>query len=224
MTPSRRAPDNARRNESTRQAILNAALELVSEVGYAKLSVEGIAARAGAGKQTIYRWWPSKGAVLFDALLALSGGQEGETGELPDTGDLEADLRAVLRATADELNDPRYSEPMRALTVEVLVDPDLAADYQQRLEEPVREMKRRRLRSAQDVGQLSPGVDLDVAVDMIWGPVRSRWLHRDGPLTEEYVDVVVRTALQGLRAPDIPEEALGDQGAGRVDSRGGDGG
>lgn len=223
MTPPRRTPDNARRNQATRQAILDAALELVSEVGYAKLSVEGIAARAGAGKQTIYRWWPSKGAVLFDALLALSEGQEGETGELPDTGDLEADLRAVLRATAEELNDPRYGEPMRALTVEVLVDPDLAADYQRRLEEPVREMKRRRLRSAQEAGQLSPKLDLDVAVDMIWGPVRNRWLHRDGPLTEDYVDVVVRTALHGLRAPDTPEGTTDDR-AEVVDSGRGDGG
>ncbi|GAA3878699.1 TetR/AcrR family transcriptional regulator [Streptomyces sedi] len=222
MTPPRRAPDNARRNEATRKAILNAALELVGEVGYAKLSVEGIASRAGAGKQTIYRWWPSKGAVLFDALLSLSEGPEGGPGELPDTGDLESDLRAVLRATADELNDPRYSEPMRALTVEVLVNPELAADYQQRLDEPIREVKRRRLRSAQEAGQLSPELDLDVAVEMIWGPVRNRWLHRDGPLTGEYVDVVVRTALDGLRAPDTPEGAA--EGRADVEAQGGAGG
>ncbi|WP_078856505.1 TetR/AcrR family transcriptional regulator [Streptomyces sp. NBRC 109706] len=222
MTPQRRVPDRARRSEATRQAILNAALELVSEVGYARLSIEGIAARAGAGKQTIYRWWPSKGAVLFDALLALSQGGDEESGELPDTGDLEADLKAVLRATAGELNDPRYSEPMRALTVEILVDPALAADYNERLEKPVRELKQRRLRSAQEAGQLSPGLDLDVAVEMLWGPVRNRWLHREGPLTEDFVDVVVETALQGLKAPDTPEGAV-EGAAERADSPGGDG-
>jgi AcrR family transcriptional regulator len=84
----------------------------VGEVGYAKLSIEGIAAAAGVGKQTIYRWWPSKGSLLFDAFLTLADdGQDGATAGLPDTGDLAADLKLVLRATAAELNDPRYDLP-----------------------------------------------------------------------------------------------------------------
>ncbi|MEU0567689.1 TetR/AcrR family transcriptional regulator [Nonomuraea sp. NPDC005983] len=204
MTTQRRAPDAARRSQATRRAILTAALDLAGEVGYARLSIEGIAARAGAGKQTIYRWWPSKGAVLFDALLMLSqeDGPEGDgeqLAELPDTGDLEADLKTVLRATVIELNDPRYSEPMRALAVETLLDPALAADFAERLDEPVKELKRRRLRSAQRAGQLSPDVDLDVAIDLIWGTLRGRWLHREGPLTAAFADTVVETALNGLR-------------------------
>src|SRR5688572_3560572 len=97
-------PNTARRNETSRRAILTAAFDLLQEVGYAKLSIEGVAARAGVGKQTIYRWWPSKGAVLFDAFLMLSEGAEGEPPVLPDTGDLEADLTVVLRATVVELN------------------------------------------------------------------------------------------------------------------------
>src|ERR687891_660297 len=105
MAESRTAPDSSRRNPTSRRAILAAALDLVREVGYAKLSIEGIAARAGVGKQTIYRWWPSKGAVLFDAFLTLSESQDGEVEALPDTGDLEADLKLVLRATVAELNE-----------------------------------------------------------------------------------------------------------------------
>src|SRR5687768_4995339 len=66
------SPNAARRSEPARRAILAAALDQVAEVGYAKLSIEGIAGAAGVGKQTIYRWWPSKGAVLLDSLLALS--------------------------------------------------------------------------------------------------------------------------------------------------------
>ncbi|MGC7098554.1 TetR/AcrR family transcriptional regulator [Amycolatopsis lurida] len=62
------------------RAILSAAMELVTESGYAKTSIEGIAARAGVGKQTIYRWWPSKAAVIFDALLDLTEGQQGFCG------------------------------------------------------------------------------------------------------------------------------------------------
>ncbi|WP_030453953.1 TetR/AcrR family transcriptional regulator [Herbidospora cretacea] len=199
MTTQRKAPDAARRNEAARRAILTAALDLAGEVGYARLSIEGIAARAGAGKQTIYRWWPSKGAVLFDALLMLSEGQGDQPADLPDTGDLEADLKTVLRATVEELNDPRYSEPMRALAVEILLDPALAADFAERLDEPVRELKRRRLRRAQAAGQLAADADLDVAVDLIWGPLRTRWLYREGPLTTAFADTVVETALNGLR-------------------------
>ncbi|GAA2436504.1 TetR/AcrR family transcriptional regulator [Streptomyces macrosporus] len=199
MTTQRRTPDAGRRSEATRRAILDAALELVGEVGYARLSIEGIAARAGAGKQTIYRWWPSKGAVLFDALLALSEGRDEELADLPDTGDLEADLKTVLRATVDELNDPRLSEPMRALTVEILLDPKLAADFAERLDGPLRELKLRRLRRAREAGQLAPDVDLDIALDLIWGPLQRRWLHREGPLTAEFADAVVETALNGLR-------------------------
>ncbi|GIH45273.1 transcriptional regulator, TetR family [Microbispora rosea] len=192
------APGTKRRSETSRRAILTAAFELVGEVGYAKLSIEGIAARAGVGKQTIYRWWPSKGAVLFDAFLMLSEGED-ESAALPDTGDLEADLKAVLRATVAELNDPRYDEPMRALNTEILHDPALAAAYAERLDGPMKELKRQRLRSAQRAGQLSGDLDLDVAIEMLWGPLLNRWLQRSGPLTPEYADTVVETALHGLR-------------------------
>ncbi|WP_030508458.1 TetR/AcrR family transcriptional regulator [Microbispora rosea] len=192
------APGTKRRSETSRRAILTAAFELVGEVGYAKLSIEGIAARAGVGKQTIYRWWPSKGAVLFDAFLMLSEGED-DSAALPDTGDLEADLKAVLRATVAELNDPRYDEPMRALNTEILHDPALAAAYAERLDGPMKELKRQRLRSAQRAGQLSGDLDLDVAIEMLWGPLLNRWLQRGGPLTPEYADTVVETALHGLR-------------------------
>ncbi|MEV4813908.1 TetR/AcrR family transcriptional regulator [Micromonospora avicenniae] len=200
MTTQRRAtPNAARRSEASRRAILTAAFDLLQEVGYARLGIEGIAARAGVGKQTIYRWWPSKGAVIFDAFLMLSEGAEGEPPVLPDTGDLEADLTAVLRATVAELNDPRYDQPMRALATEITHDPDLAAAYAERLDGPLKEAKRQRLRSAQRAGQLIEDLDLDVAVEMIWGPVLNRWLQRTGPLTAEYTDRVVTTALNGLR-------------------------
>ncbi|KAB8186601.1 TetR/AcrR family transcriptional regulator [Microbispora catharanthi] len=192
------APGTRRRSEASRRAILIAAFELVGEVGYAKLSIEGIAARAGVGKQTIYRWWPSKGAVLFDAFLMLSEGT-GDSPALPDTGDLDADLKAVLRATVAELNDPRYDEPMRALNTEILHDPALAAAYAERLDGPMKELKKQRLRSAQRAGQLSGDLDLNVAIEMLWGPLLNRWLQRSGPLTPEYADTVVETALNGLR-------------------------
>lgn len=199
MPASRPRASGPRRSDAARRAILDAAFALVGEVGYAKLTIEGIAARAGVGKQTIYRWWPSKGTVLFDAFLALTEGEDGD-GALPDSGDLAADLRLVLRATVAELNDARFDEPMRALTAAMLDDPALAAEFETRLDGPMRELKKARLRSAQAAGELPADLDLDLAVDLLWSPLTGRWLQRSGPLTEAYADAVVATALAGLRA------------------------
>ncbi|WP_240759246.1 TetR/AcrR family transcriptional regulator [Phytoactinopolyspora endophytica] len=204
MNPRTPAPNRAhasRRNEQSRQAILSAALELAGELPYTRLSVEAIASRAGVGKQTIYRWWPSKAAVLFDAVL---GGSENDQGHiaLPDTGDLEADLRTVLRATVDEFNDARFDRPMRSLSVALIEDAQLAADYEDRLARHMHQAKRARLHSAQLAGQLAPDTDLDTAVELIFGPLMNRWLTRSGSLTHEYADAVLETALAGLRPRD----------------------
>lgn len=129
MAPTK-APDSSRRSDRSRRAIHDAALALVGEVGYRRTTIEGIAARAGVGKQTIYRWWPSKAAVLMEAFLDLAGRaaeeagpESGDTAQgIPDTGDLAADLKLVLRATVDELNDPALDVPTRALTAEGVVD------------------------------------------------------------------------------------------------------
>ncbi|SDH61381.1 transcriptional regulator, TetR family, partial [Lentzea fradiae] len=172
-------PNPARRSETARRAILSAAIGLVGEVGYAKFSIEAVAQAAGVGKQTIYRWWSSKGALLFDAFLSFAG--EGEAAALPDTGDLAADLKLVLRATVDELADPSTDLAMRAMNVEIVNDPALAAEYAARLDGPMRELKRERLRAAVRAGQLAEDTDLDTAVDLLWSPVLARWLHRTGP-------------------------------------------
>lgn len=193
-----RTPDPARRSERSRQAILAAAAELVIELGYARLTIEAIAARAGVGKQTIYRWWPSKGAVVFDALLA---GNENEAGSLalPDTGDVAADLRTLLRGTVDELNSPFLGGAGRALTAEVLTDPKLLAEYRERLLGPLLEVTKERLRSARAAGQLADGADPDLAVELLYGPMYYRWLHGLGPLDHAYADQLVELTLRALR-------------------------
>ncbi|MEU3466183.1 TetR/AcrR family transcriptional regulator [Streptomyces sp. NPDC006733] len=209
-TSPKSAHTATRRSEASRRAILTASVDLVSETGYAKLTIEAIAARAGVGKQTIYRWWPSKGAVLFDAFLLLSEDPVSGDPALPNTGDLEADLKTVLRATVGELNDPRYDAPMRALHTEIVHDPELAATYAQRLHEPMQELKRARLREAQNAGQLDPHADLDLAVELFWGPLLNRWLQRTGPVTVEYTDQLVETVLHGLRPRGSAREPEGN--------------
>ncbi|MFD6389025.1 TetR/AcrR family transcriptional regulator [Nocardia sp. NPDC060259] len=195
---ARTTPDRTRRSERSRIAILDAARELIGEVEYAKLTIEAIATRAGVGKQTIYRWWPSKGAVVFDALLSASENPEGGGIELPDTGDLGADLRTVLRATAAEFADPAFAAPLRALTTEIVNDPDLAAVYRERMAEPMRAAKRRRLRSAQRAGQLRADADLDLVVDMLYGPLTQRWLQRSGRIDAEFADALADAVLRAF--------------------------
>ncbi|MFJ7985568.1 TetR/AcrR family transcriptional regulator [Streptomyces sp. NPDC096351] len=208
-----KAPDASRRSERSRRAIFDAALALVSETGYAKTTIEGIAARAGVGKQTIYRWWPSKAAVLLDAFLDLAAraneavrhedahGGEGEGG-IPDTGDLAADLRYVLRATVDEMNDPAFDAPSRALAAESIVDPELGARFTEALLEPQLQYYARRIAAGQAAGDVDPGVDPRIALELLVGPLHHRWLHRTLPLTHAYADTLVDLALRGLAPRD----------------------
>ncbi|MGW1251729.1 TetR/AcrR family transcriptional regulator [Streptomyces sp. NPDC002535] len=201
--PDTKAPDASRRSERSRRAIFDAALALVSEAGYAKTTIEGIAARAGVGKQTIYRWWPSKAAVLLDAFLDLATRANEALGgdadsEIPDTGDLAADLRYVLRATVDEMNDPAFDAPTRALAAEGIVDPELGARFTEALLEPQLQYYVRRIEAAQAAGDVDPGVDPRIALELLVGPLHHRWLHRTLPLTHAYADTLVDLALRGL--------------------------
>ncbi|MET9800674.1 TetR/AcrR family transcriptional regulator [Streptomyces sp. NPDC006368] len=206
-TSGAKAPDSTRRSERSRRAIYAAALALVGEAGYAKTTIEGIAARAGVGKQTIYRWWPSKAAVLLEAFVDL-GRQAGEAlggdadSGIPDTGDLEADLKFVLRATVDEMNDPTFEAPSRALAAEGIVNPELGARFVEQLLEPQLQLYVRRLRAAQDAGEVRREIDPRIALELFVGPIAHRWLLRTLPLTHEYADRLVEYALHGLAPRD----------------------
>ncbi|MGI5198623.1 TetR/AcrR family transcriptional regulator [Streptomyces sp. CA-288835] len=199
------APNSTRRSERSRRAIYDAALALVGEVGYAKTTIEGIAARAGVGKQTIYRWWPSKADVLLEAFLDLSeqaselAVKEGQAPfEFPDTGDLAADLKFVLRATVDELLNPRFEAPSRALAAEGVVNEQLGAVFVAKLLEPSLQLYVQRLRAAQDQGAVRPEIDPRIALELFVSPLAQRWLQRTGPISYEYVETLVDYALHGL--------------------------
>jgi AcrR family transcriptional regulator len=196
MTADRKPPNPTRRNQRSHQAILTATADLLGEVGYSKLTVEAIAARAGAGKQTIYRWWPDKGAVVLDAYLALVGADQDL--DFPNSGDLGADLRLVLGSTVDSLADPVFERRYRALLTAIQDDPALAATLLDRLLKPWLAATTERLRTAQRAGQLRNDVDLEVAAELLYGPVYYRWLLRTGPTSQQYVDAVVAMTLRAL--------------------------
>ncbi|BCL20075.1 TetR/AcrR family transcriptional regulator [Streptomyces tuirus] len=200
--PGKSAPDSTRRSEKSRRAIYDAALALVVEAGYPKTTIEGIAARAGVGKQTIYRWWSSKADVLMEAFLDLAEQSMEEAGPapyaFPDTGDLAADLKAVLRATVDELRDPRFEAPSRALAAEGVVNEQLGRQLVAKLMQPSLDLYIARLRAAQEAGQVRPEIDPRIALEFFVSPLAQRWLQHTGPISYEYTDTLVDYALHGL--------------------------
>ncbi|MFF9108193.1 TetR/AcrR family transcriptional regulator [Streptomyces sp. NPDC014805] len=199
MATRKPTPDTSRRSERSRRAIYDAALALVAEVGYPKTTVEGIAARAGVGKQTIYRWWSSKADVLLEAFLDLTDQAAGQVPPaLPDTGDLAADLKAVLRATVDELLDPRFEAPSRALAAEGVVNEEVGRQFVAALLEPQLQLYVDRLRAARSAGQVRPEVDPRIALELFVSPLAQRWLQRTGPISHAYTDTLVDYALYGL--------------------------
>ncbi|MGW0816797.1 TetR/AcrR family transcriptional regulator [Streptomyces viridiviolaceus] len=200
--PGKPHPDATRRSERSRRAIYDAALALVGEVGYPRTTIEAIAARAGVGKQTIYRWWSSKADVLLEAFVDLgertaqAAGQDADA--VPDTGDLAADLKAVLRATVDELRDPRFEAPSRALAAEGVVNEELGRVFVTKLLEPSLQLYVDRLRAAQEAGDIRPDIDPRIALELFVSPLAQRWLQHTAPFSYEYTDTLVEYALYGL--------------------------
>lgn len=198
LGPVTESPSAARRSERARAAILAATGELIGELPYGKLTVEAIAARAGVGKQTIYRWWPSKGAVVFDAMRDMDSGPDGLA--LPDTGDLLADVRLLLRGSIAALTDPVFEGFLRAMYIEIQQDVTLAAAYREQLLLPQRRALANRLAAGVDSGELRPGLDLELAVDLLLGPIQMRWSLGLGGLTEDYADAALEAVSAYLLA------------------------
>jgi AcrR family transcriptional regulator len=190
-------PDATRRSDRARTAILDATAELITEAGYARLSIEAIAARAGVGKQTIYRWWPSKGAVVFDALLKLQEDQGGA--EVPMSDDLAADIALLLRETARGLVDPRLDGVYRALAAEIQDDPALNREMLDRLLGPLLAATRQRIVDGQEAGQIDGAIEAAIAVELLFGPMFHRWLLRTAPLDDAYADALAAHVVRALR-------------------------
>ncbi|WP_460838244.1 TetR/AcrR family transcriptional regulator [Nocardioides marmoraquaticus] len=182
------------RSERARRAVLDATLALVTEVPYATLTIEAIAARAGASKATVYRHWRSKGALVVDALADANARDPESTYGLPDTGDLRADLATVLRATVDELNDPVLGALLRALSVETLLDEGLRNQVVERIFTPQLRAFETRFATSDAAGATDPLVALEVVV----APLFHRWQQGTAPLTHAYADEVARLAVRAL--------------------------
>lgn len=174
----------------TRTLVQAAALDLARS---GSLSMEGVAARAGVSKQTLYRTWPSTGAILFDALLERSLDGDGRVA-VPDTGDLAADLELLVVATIAELTDPAVEPLLRSLTAAIQTDAPLAEQYRERLLAPQLTAVAERLRRG--------GVtDADDTAELLLGAVLHRWLLRSRPFEPGWPAAHVGRVLRAPRRP-----------------------
>lgn len=177
------------------ELIKQTTLDMAREVGFAKLSIEGVAARAGVGKHTIYRRWPSKGALFLDALLPT----DGRVLDFANTGDIEADLRTQTYAAVDLLGRPPFGPLYQALLGEAQHDPSVAATLNERFIAPQAQKLRARLKLAQRQGQVAPEFDLDLAMAILSGPLYFQFLVTQEFVTHDYVDRVFSALFAGMR-------------------------
>jgi AcrR family transcriptional regulator len=184
------------RSERARSAILRAARELLEQSPYPAVTIESIAARAGASKATIYRWWPNKAAVVTDCFLELIAPEV----HFVDTGSVREDLRREMQRLAQVLAS-ESGGIIAALIAEGQSDPESARSFREHWISRRREETRRALRRGVERGELRPDIDFEVAIDALYGPIYWRLLAGHIPLEEEFVDALVDHVMRGLYAP-----------------------
>jgi AcrR family transcriptional regulator len=188
-------PDPTRRNEHSRRAILDAAVALISDLGYDQTSIEAIAKRAGVGKQTIYRWWPSKGAVALEALDdSLS-----TVVDFADTGDIVEDLRTHMTGVTNLLNSTRLGPVVQGLIAAAQSDPAISRAHLEKVIEPANTFWLARIARAQASGELRADADAQTVIEMLFGAMYFRLLVNTRPSQPEQIDAALDIAFRGLR-------------------------
>jgi AcrR family transcriptional regulator len=182
--------------DEVRADVLHAAGELILTEGLADLTFERIARLSGVSKTTLYKWWPSRGALALDGYFhavepALA---------FADTGDLREDLRAQLHAFAALMATPG-GRALLQLVAQAQTDPDLAASLGELYTAPRRRLAEERLERAQAAGALREDVQPRVLVDQLWGAVYYRLLAPDGlAVGPAYVDALIDHLFDGIAA------------------------
>jgi AcrR family transcriptional regulator len=181
------------RSEEARAAILTSTLELLEEVGFADLTIESVAANAGVGKATIYRWWPSKAVLVADAFMSSVVRET----RFPDTGCVREDLRAQMQRLAGIFRGPR-GRILRSLIGGGQSDPELIAAFSNRWLMPRRLEASGILQRGIDRGQLPAEIDRNMLLDTLYGPLYFRMLVGHGPLSTSFVDDVCDAVMSGV--------------------------
>jgi AcrR family transcriptional regulator len=180
------------------QEILDAALEVLGEVGYDRLTMDAVAHRAKASKATLYRRWNSKATLVVDALASQK-----TTPPVPDTGDLRTDLLAAFCGMGG-LTDHDTTATLGAVITAVSTDPEFASEFRRQVVGPKARVSRLVFEQARDRGELRDDLDLDIVVPALAGIV----LHRvfifgeqpDAALIERAIDQIILPAVRPTQA------------------------
>jgi AcrR family transcriptional regulator len=195
----KRAPGRPR-SEHSRQAILASTLRLLQATGFSEMSIEAIAADANVGKATIYRWWPSKAALVADA---FSNGADQEL-RFPDTGSVRADVSQQMHQLARVFRSKR-GRIVGALLGGGQTDAELLEAFRERFLRPRRQEAYATLRRGIERGEIVEGADLDLILDALYGPLYMRFLIRHDTLTDDFVtqlcNLILDSVSPSLRKP-----------------------
>jgi AcrR family transcriptional regulator len=184
------------RDEEVRKRILNSAAQLLEDLCFDDITVDAIAEASGAGKATIYRWWPNKAAVLIEAFRERIAREI----PFPDSGDFRQDVRQLLKNFTDIIYRGRRGKVFRAFIAGAQADPEIAKAYRESWIAPRRAEARKLFERYIEAGVADASLDPDLAVEMVFSPLYYRLLTGWGEITPEYLDRLTDTALCGLLA------------------------
>jgi AcrR family transcriptional regulator len=193
----RSRPPGRPRSERARRAILQAANELLESEGFASVTVEAIADRAGVSKATVYRWWPNKAAVVMDGFLSTVSSEV----PFPHTGCAKEDIRLHMSKLIEAFCG-KMGRTVAALIAEGQTDPELAEALRARWLSVRRAEVKEILEQGMASGELREGLDLEVAADSLYGPIYYRLLISHAPLEEDFADTLADHVFAGLSAQD----------------------
>jgi AcrR family transcriptional regulator len=181
------------RSRRAESAILEATIELLAELGFGGLTIDGIAARAGVGKATIYRHWSSKAEVAVEAFRSFIPPLED-----PDTGSLADDVRRVVHQIVDGLSNSPLAGILPSLVEAAERDPEVERLFKE-FGGTRRAVLRGILTRAAQQGELREGLDHDVVIDLLVGPIFTRRLVTRVPVTRKHADAVLSLVLPVLQ-------------------------
>ncbi|MFI6641671.1 TetR/AcrR family transcriptional regulator [Streptomyces sp. NPDC050504] len=194
-TPRRAPAGAAVLREDVTDAIRAAVFAELAAVGFARMSMEGIARRAGVGKTAVYRRWKSKLELVLDLVSAVAS----QGMPAPDTGSLYGDVRALLEVASHALRHPVASQVIPDLLVESVRHPEISDAIKAALLDGQQGVAAVVVRAAVARGELPGGTDPDRALDLIVGPLYWRLVVVRSALPPGYVDALARAAVAALR-------------------------
>jgi AcrR family transcriptional regulator len=192
----RKPPNPSRRNPQVHDAILDAAAALLEEKGYAGVTIDAIASRAGAGRQTIYRWWSSKAAIFMEVYNRAAQEMIGNAGEI-DTGSLAGDVQALILGLRSLFTQTIAGKALQGMVAEVQCNPSAAQPFLQFMEERFA-IADRIYERALARNELDATLDRDTFIDLIGGPIVYRLLIEHAPLDEAFALQVARVVISGV--------------------------